>query len=233
MAYNSECIQLLQAIHLSHGAARAMRSVTAMSLREKKKAITREAILDAAEDLFATQGYVATTIEQIAERAMVAVGTMYNYFASKSQLLLALNERDTEALLARGQALVDEPPEDPVTGCCDLLWLYLEAVLEKYDRPLMREMWSAAVTGGPDLTKEFLSLDELLIEQLAELMRVYERDGRLAASLPVGDAAWVLYGVVSSVLIVYLTVEEIDADAVRARIDRLVPVAFADWRSDR
>ena len=67
---------------------------------------TRERILDAALDLFRTQGYGSTTMRQIADAAGVAVGNAYYYFASKDQLILAFYERNhAEHLKILGDAL--------------------------------------------------------------------------------------------------------------------------------
>lgn len=52
---------------------------------------TRVAILEAAYDLFLTQGYSATSMRQVAERAgLKAVGGIYNHFASKDEIFQAL-----------------------------------------------------------------------------------------------------------------------------------------------
>jgi AcrR family transcriptional regulator len=48
---------------------------------------TRERILRAAVELFAAQGYDATSISQVIERAGVAKGGLYHHFGSKQQLL--------------------------------------------------------------------------------------------------------------------------------------------------
>jgi AcrR family transcriptional regulator len=67
---------------------------------------TRERILDAALDLFRTQGYADTTMRQIAQAAGVAVGNAYYYYASKDQLILAFYERNhTDHLKLLGDAL--------------------------------------------------------------------------------------------------------------------------------
>jgi AcrR family transcriptional regulator len=56
----------------------------------------RQAILQAARELFASQGYDNTTIAEIAQAARVAVGTVYLYFENKHDILvevcLVLNE---------------------------------------------------------------------------------------------------------------------------------------------
>ncbi len=48
----------------------------------------RQAILSAARELFATQGYEETTIAEIARAAGMAVGTVYLYFQNKHDILI-------------------------------------------------------------------------------------------------------------------------------------------------
>jgi AcrR family transcriptional regulator len=52
----------------------------------------RRRILDAALELFAEQGFDQTTVQAIAEKAGVAIGTVYLYFRSKEHVLHALHE---------------------------------------------------------------------------------------------------------------------------------------------
>ena len=58
--------------------------------RQQQAAATRRSILDAAERLFEQHGYPATTMEQVAAEAGVALKTVYVAFATKSGLLRAL-----------------------------------------------------------------------------------------------------------------------------------------------
>lgn len=51
---------------------------------------TRQAILNAAFDLFAAQGFHATSMRQIAERSGTALGGIYNHFQSKEQIFETL-----------------------------------------------------------------------------------------------------------------------------------------------
>ncbi len=55
-----------------------------------KGARTRQVIEDAALSLFLEQGYHATSMRQIAERAGLALGGIYNHFASKEEMFGAL-----------------------------------------------------------------------------------------------------------------------------------------------
>ncbi|WP_405869706.1 TetR/AcrR family transcriptional regulator [Streptomyces sp. NBC_00005] len=59
-----------------------------LGLRERKKIKTREAIRSATYGLIKDQGYDATTIEQIAERAEVSPSTVFRYFPTKEDIVL-------------------------------------------------------------------------------------------------------------------------------------------------
>ncbi len=61
--------------------------------RERRKAENHDAILAAARDAFAETGYPDTGVRDIARRAGVAPGTLYNYFADKEAILRALADR--------------------------------------------------------------------------------------------------------------------------------------------
>jgi AcrR family transcriptional regulator len=65
-------------------------ATTAAPRRERKKQEARRRIYEAAFALFLEKGYDATTVEEIAERADVAKGTVFNYFPRKTTFLAAL-----------------------------------------------------------------------------------------------------------------------------------------------
>jgi AcrR family transcriptional regulator len=58
-----------------------------VTLQEKKQQVVRNAIWEAATDLFDEKGYDETTIEEIAERAGVSRRSFFRYFSSKSDLM--------------------------------------------------------------------------------------------------------------------------------------------------
>jgi AcrR family transcriptional regulator len=74
---------------------------------------SRDRLIAAALELFARHGYGATSVRMIAERAGVAQGLLYNYFAGKDALLRAIFERsmadvwDSFSVAAAGAAPAD------------------------------------------------------------------------------------------------------------------------------
>lgn len=71
----------------------------------------RQAIIEAACELFTTAGYADTTIAQVAKSAGVAVGTVYIYFKNKSDLLMAVKGNwEAEVLRAIMRPELDSLP---------------------------------------------------------------------------------------------------------------------------
>jgi AcrR family transcriptional regulator len=58
--------------------------------RQRRAMRRRQEILAAAAQVFSENGYSSTTTKQIADAADVAEGTLYNYFPSKREILLAI-----------------------------------------------------------------------------------------------------------------------------------------------
>ncbi|MET8247702.1 TetR family transcriptional regulator [Streptomyces sp. NPDC005202] len=82
-----------------------------LGLRERKKIKTREAIRRATYALIEEQGYDATTIEQIADRAEVSPSTVFRYFPTKEDIVLT-DEYDAVLLEELRARPADEPWPD-------------------------------------------------------------------------------------------------------------------------
>jgi AcrR family transcriptional regulator len=107
-------------------------------LRERKKARTREAIIDAALVLFERDGYEATTVEGIAAAADVSPRTFFRYFDTKVDVVMARNVDDGDDM----EALVAERPasEGPVEAVRQVIRTKLGAHLGSGDDSMLREM---------------------------------------------------------------------------------------------
>lgn len=83
--------------------------------RTKPAEVRLDELMDAAQQLFITKGFEATTISDIVRDAQVAKGTFYHYFPSKNEMLSALRERFTRHFIEEIQLAVDAcPAEDSV-----------------------------------------------------------------------------------------------------------------------
>ncbi len=191
----------------------------ALGLRGRQKQERTRRIIKSAERLFARKGYAAVAMEEVAERAGMAVGTIYNYFPSKSTLLLAIVRRETETLLARGQKILDDPPHDPTVAVSTFSEIFL-ADFTRDDRSLWRELFGAAIADPALVGRRLFEADAQLVSQLASLLDRFRADGILAPETESMPAATVLYSVCLTWMTAYLMNDEIGTEMVRDEIRR-------------
>lgn len=91
--------------------ATSARRTPALRRRDEAKALFRNAILEAAEQVFAERGFHGARIQDIAEQARIAVGTVYNHFEQKEDVLRALLEERSEELFAEFAPLPTDPAD--------------------------------------------------------------------------------------------------------------------------
>lgn len=95
-----------------------------MSRRERDTSAKREAILDAAAHVFATQGYDAASMDYIAEVSGASKRTVYNHFTSKEVLFQCVVDR----FLAQSHEL-KEIPYDPQTSLTPQLARFANSII--------------------------------------------------------------------------------------------------------
>ena len=81
--------------------------------REQSRDQTRQRLLDAAQSIFLAKGFMATSVEDIAEQAGYTRGAFYSNFGSKSELFLQLLRRDHESVMNEMRAIFEEGESRP------------------------------------------------------------------------------------------------------------------------
>jgi AcrR family transcriptional regulator len=140
-------------------------------LRERQKAQRRQRMLEAAVSLFRNKGYDETTIEEIADRADVSVPTLYRYFNSKRDMLLAAIEQDVEDLLAAGSRVLERPQGDAVDAFSALLFAHLRDLFEPKRANalnLWRIAYSEAIRAADDYSARYFDQSTRALEAQAE-----------------------------------------------------------------
>ena len=134
----------------------------------------RPQLLDAAAQHFADQGYAAASMRDIAAAAGMKAGSMYYYFPSKEDLLVAVHEEGIHRISA---AVVDALTD--VAGP----WARLEAAMAAHLQALL---------GGGDYVRVVIKVppgeQSMARERLIALRDAYERIfTRLIAELPLSS----------------------------------------------
>ena len=136
--------------------------------REQSRDQTRQRLLDAAQSIFLTKGFVAASVDDIAELAGYSRGAFYSNFASKSELFLQLLKRDHENVMGDMRAIFEagetrQQMEDSVLHYysthfrdneCFLLWM--EAKLQAARDPEFRVGFIACMGELREATTEYI-----------------------------------------------------------------------------
>lgn len=168
---------------------------------------TRQAILDAALDLFAQKGYFGTSLRDVASAVGVRESALYNYFKSKDALFDALIAADQHTKLERLSPIAD----GPITDARALFEQLAIASLESFAAPRDQQLFRILMSDGIRLAKVGrINLYERMghgRERLLDIMRRLIREGWLRAADP-----QILGIAFTSPLILWRHLHAIDAD---------------------
>lgn len=193
-------------------------------LRERKKQQTRDLIVERAGSLFATAGFDATTMEDIAAASDVSVGTVYNYFGSKNTILLAHLEDEVGEMMRAGDEVLADPPDDVAAAVCALVDTYVMGMAQ-IDRDLLRELFATGFGPSPDFLPELIRFDELFISQLAVLLAGFDHE--LRPGTDPADAVALFYSILATQLILYVSVRTTTIRSVRGTVARHIQLTCA------
>ncbi|MEM6283948.1 MAG: TetR/AcrR family transcriptional regulator, partial [Chloroflexota bacterium] len=167
--------------------------------RERQKAETRQAIMDAASELFLEKGYKNFSLRQVAEQIGYSPGTIYLYFSDRDTLLFTLAEEGFQRFGQTLQAAVDSS-DDPRKQITAMGEGYVRFGLENpahyrlmfMERPDFMVREPAHTEDGDTWADSFMILHNC-VERAIEADVLQEKNPRTAS-----DALWaMLHGVVA------------------------------------
>lgn len=188
-------------------------------LRASQKADRHRRILQAAMTLFRRESYENVRIEDIAEMAEVSVGTLYNYYHNKGDILVATVAMEVTEVLEAGAEIVTSPPLSVEEALDRLVATYFDHSLIY----LSKAMWRAAMAISiqqPDLplSRRYTELDALLSGQVVELMAMLQRHGIIRASVDVRAIGQVFFNNLNMMFIEFCKDEVMSLDDLKQRV---------------
>jgi AcrR family transcriptional regulator len=175
------------------------------ALQEQTRAAYREAILDAAEQIFLKEGFQSAKMVDVAESTGVSVGTLYNYFDSKESVFLALAERHR----ARYFAMLAEPYAS--TDALDQLHEFVERTLGfvEHNGALFSIYLRAttpwldgAVPSTPTMDPQ--EDNKRYSAQLAKVFADGIKSGRLRNDVAVEELVWAMHSLLHAAIIAWV-----------------------------
>lgn len=167
-------------------------------IREQKKKATREKLLDTAAAEFAELGYSRANMSLISVKAGFGKGTIYNYFGSKHDLLLAVVEHAMNLLTRKIRdetAGIDDPVEK-MKRCLEVDFRFM-VENDELSKVIIREGFAAGPQKQVEFLAKFAPISSLLIEMLDE----GKEAGRFRRDVDSGWATLVAQGIVGYMLL--------------------------------
>jgi AcrR family transcriptional regulator len=195
-------------------------------LRERHVEDTRRAILAAARQAFARDGYAATSLDAIVARARLTKGALYHHFASKAAVLEAVYvamEEDLAVQIRAAVLAVDGTAWDRMVAAVDAF--FTASAEPAYARIVLRD---APLVLGPERGRE---IDQAIgVGLVAELVGALCSEGEFRP-LPVLTTARILLAAASEAVIAIASAD--DADTARAEGTAVVLALLEGLRTAR
>ena len=161
-------------------------------LRERKKRLRLQRIIDVSHRLFVSKGFQDTTIQDIADEAGMGLGTLYLYAKGKDDLLVLVFREDLLQMTESAFDIID--PQCPVI---DQLMTFFSVHIDyhKEDQLLSRTVLKElSFPTNPKRRRDIELIFSTAYEKLAVLLKRGIKDGKLNSTLYVGTAASSIFG---------------------------------------
>ncbi|KAE9650576.1 TetR/AcrR family transcriptional regulator [Pseudomonas sp. PB106] len=173
-------------------------------LRERQKEQRRQVIAEAALELFKTNGFAATTLDQIAVQAGVSAPTVVNYFGGKQEILLALLKQPDEQAMREARANLDDD-SDPLEALCEFEQLMTDYQLQAMPASLWRELAPFLLTG--ELAEALSPWNAAVIEETKALVGYFQQAGKVRDSIDL-DVVATLFNQYANMAFIRLATQE-------------------------
>ncbi|MFD7066655.1 TetR family transcriptional regulator [Streptomyces sp. NPDC059913] len=213
------------------------RAAPPTGLRERKKRRTRDALLRTALDLFTTQGYDETTVDEIVEAVSVSQRTFFRYFANKEEAAFALQSMVESRFLAElRRRPAAETPFDALRRSVLQVWDGIDETFKEVFTVELHMRMYRMIESTPSLLAAHLRRCSALEDQIALL--IADREGLDAEEDPRPRVAVAAFcGVMRVTGQLWGRGRDSGVDSLRALteayLDRLGPALAGDWRAGR
>jgi AcrR family transcriptional regulator len=166
---------------------------------QRRRELTRQTLIDAAAEVFARKGFVAASLDEIAELAGFSRGAIHHHFDSKEDLFLAVLERHNERLLAAFEQRIGSAqpfPIDPAVNAAQ--WREIHA--DDGDDVLLMLEFRSYVLRNPALRQRLADVEQRAVTATAEMLAADAKRAGLGWRLPVEEVAELLHTMSRSLL---------------------------------
>jgi AcrR family transcriptional regulator len=161
--------------------------------REESQMLTRERLLDAAMQVFASNGYEGASVDRIAEQAGYSKGAVYSNFSSKEELFLELLKRHMSNEIAELHRLLDR--SSSAAEILQALKKKYGAMDKKLALPMIALEFQLQAGRNPEFGEPFAELYRNQRKAIAELIIYAAKKAGVPAPANANEIAIILMAV--------------------------------------
>ncbi|MCD2175503.1 TetR/AcrR family transcriptional regulator [Rhizobium sp. C4] len=163
-------------------------------LRERQKQQRRDAIMDSARALFERLGIEDSTMAMIAAEAGVSTPTVFNYFGSRDELLLAIIFQGHQEAIDHYRRHIQRQTDSLADDLCELLSDLTERSLEIFSKPVWRYAESTAIRyPQSEFVKRYSQIDDALIRTISDMLVAHDCRTRRGGTFDADALATIIY----------------------------------------
>ena len=197
-------------------------------LRERNRETRHRRILECASVLFRQRGYDAVKIEEIAETAELSVGTIYNYYKNKGDILVAIVAMEVNDVLAMGERIVANPPRDAQKAVDGLVMGYMDHALTYLNKEMWRQAMAIALIQPTSPSgKAYSDLDSALSHQTVRLLERLISMGSLRKDIDAAVVGELIFNAINNAFVSFVKDENQGLTLLKAILRRQLRLLIA------
>jgi AcrR family transcriptional regulator len=173
------------------------------NLRERKKEQTRVKIQNASFKIFENLGYEKATMGIIATEAEIGLGTLYNYFPSKTALFFSILEGNIESSLSELEKIINSDMTllEALRAFFDVYMISFST----YGKNIWRDLFREIIFRDPMGYEKIKEIDQNFIIQLNKLLYLRTIEFGASKAEKISTASQALYSLLGFHILCFVT----------------------------
>ncbi|MEN3318835.1 MAG: TetR/AcrR family transcriptional regulator, transcriptional repressor of aconitase [Mycobacterium sp.] len=191
-------------------------------LTENRRSARRQQIVDAARQCFLEDGFQATSMKDILSAAQLSAGAVYNYFASKDDLIVAISQ-EALAEVAGTFERMRESELPPLDEALTTVFAHRPPMnTQRESAKLLVQVWAESLR-SPTLSAKVVPIFEGVRDVFAELVTAYQKRGTISAAVAPETVGDVLLATLHGIILRRAMIDDVDIDALRDGLRAVFP----------
>lgn len=157
---------------------------------------TYHRLLVAAAECFAEKGFNATSVSDIARRAVVSQGAMYTYFRSKSELITAIVTEEKNSA-------VDKYVKDYECSAFERICQLVKSCINEVGYPVDHHLWVeiiAEASRNQEIRESFIASDIIMRDGMKSIIRKGVESGEFSSDVNPEEASITLFALIDGLI---------------------------------